>query len=364
MKHTIITTLLLCMTYLTNAQITFNRSHLISAGQKIVQANHESRHAFASSGANQTWDFSDLKADYRDSLRFGLPDWYKGHENFPQANLAYINYDEDSTIYFMIATDTEVRFVGMYQYTDSSEGVMEYNSKLVGFPCTYNSAFTDNVSSVLYAFELGIDPDSTGPIPTIDSVRLKLNRTNKSLVDGWGSLKTPLGTFSALKQTTEEINKQVFEMKTGNTWMLIPKMVLDALGFPEISSDTNYSVNFWTNDASVGFPVMSYNYSKGEDSAASVNWTYRKAAASSLSNTDVLNTLVFPNPASATIQITGISADSRLEILNFEGKTVFNGTADEAGRLDISALSAGVYLLQVLDARSGQLLATEKIIKQ
>jgi hypothetical protein len=363
MKKTI-PILFVLLSFSLQAQVTINRSDLVVSGQKAIQATHSRNHGMAASGANMTWDFSDLMADESDSLRFGLPFWYKGNENFPNANLAYISYGEDSTIYFMSATSTEFRVFGYYQYTDTSEDILQFDSKIIGFPSTYNTAFTESTTVNGGSFELGVDPDSTGPLPFIDSLRFNYIRTVKSNIDGWGNMTTPLGTYPSLKQTSLEIGTQSVDMKSNGVWTTIPKVVLTLLNIPVPEPDSNFSVNVWTNDARVGFPLVSYSYSPGQDSAYDVTWLKSSLKASKIATVGYNNIHVFPNPFSNQLNIQTDIASINIDMYAADGKLIYSETLSDKKTINMAHLPAGVYHLIAKDASNGSTLTNQTLIKQ
>lgn len=363
MKKTILFAFLLSIASL-NAQITITRYNLVESGQKIVQATDNTVRAKSSSGPNQTWDFTNLKADSKDSLRFGMPFWYEGYQNFPQANLAYKDYANDGEVFFIKADNNEMRFVGYYQFDDSSEGVIPYNFKLIGFPSTYNTSFNDNTTFPVAEFEFGEDPDSTGPIPYIDSVRVNLTLTNKSNIDGWGLIKTPMGNYSALKQTLLNISTQSFQMKTSGAWVTIPSFILNQLGFPVPEADSSYTVNFWSNNQATKFPVVSYNYSPSEDSTSEVTWLSSPTSATSISENSINNLQVYPNPVQNELFISSDFESNKVTIINFEGKIVAEVSIEQNNSISVADLPAGIYLVQIKSTESDTILKTVKIIKQ
>lgn len=363
MKNSILLFLLVTTAAL-NAQITVTRSHLVVSGQKIVQAYDSGTYARAASGTNMTWDFSGLSAGDVDSMRFGLPFWYEGYQNFPQANLAYKSYLNENEVIYLKADQNEVRTIGFYTFDDTSESFFEYNSKLLGFPSTYNSTFNESNSMVATTFELGLDPDSSGPIPFIDSIRVNLIRTNKSVIDGWGTVKTPLGNYPTLMQTSLEINSQTFDMKTSGFWINIPQSVLSQLGFPVQPPDSSYTVNFWTDNASVGFPLVTYNYSPGEDSVSEVSWLMSKPAASGIYETGKSLVSVYPNPVNDILHITELTSAANVSITDTKGREILKQNISDNGTLDLKDLSSGLYILSIRDAATGQVLEILKIVKE
>lgn len=347
-----------------HAQITVTRSHLVVSGQKIVQAYDSGTYARATAGTNMTWDFTGLSATQTDSMRFGMPFWYPGYQYFPQANLAYKSYLDENEVIYLKADQSEIRTIGFYAFDDTSESYSEYNTKLLGFPSTYNSAYNETSSMVATTFELGVDPDSSGPIPFIDSIRVNIIRTTKSVIDGWGTIKTPLGNFPSLMQTSLEINAPSFDMKTSGFWINIPQSVLSQLGFPIEPPDSLYTVNFWTDNASVGFPLVTYNYSPGQDSVSEVNWLMSKPSASGLKENGKSMISVYPNPVNDILHIADLGFAANISVTDTEGREIIQQNITDNGSLDLKDLNSGLYILSIRDAASGQVLEILKIVKE
>jgi hypothetical protein len=58
--------------------------------------------------------------------------------------------------------------------------------------------------------------------------------------------------------------------------------------------------------------------------------------------------VVYPNPVSTELQITGVSENSNISILDISGKTIF--TQKYIGKtIDVSSLNEGIYFLQISD---------------
>ena len=81
------------------AQITLEHAHVIATGRQYTEATDNASYKHAASGASQVWDYSSLKVSSKDSIRFGMPFWYKGHTYFPQSNYAFIN--SNNLIFFL-----------------------------------------------------------------------------------------------------------------------------------------------------------------------------------------------------------------------------------------------------------------------
>lgn len=84
------------------------------------------------------------------------------------------------------------------------------------------------------------------------------------------------------------------------------------------------------------------------------------------SNLSGLNTLteeglvVYPNPTSSILNLEGLHAADKIQLLDLQGKLILSGN-QQSKSLDISTLEKGVYLLRV--SREGKHIQTVKILK-
>jgi hypothetical protein len=84
------------------------------------------------------------------------------------------------------------------------------------------------------------------------------------------------------------------------------------------------------------------------------------------SNLSGLNTLteerlvVYPNPTSSILNLDGLNATDRIQLLDLQGKLILSGN-QQSKSLDISTLEKGVYLLRI--TRDGKHIQTVKILK-
>jgi hypothetical protein len=347
-----------------SAQITVNKSHLIVPGKKLTIATHNSNHAFASSGANQTWDFTDLSADDIDSIRFGVAGWYQGHASFPKANIAMVYYSDDSSINFLDITDSFLIMYGNYQITDTGNIATNFQGKLITFPSTYQTSYTDMSVFKYISFPLGFDPDSAGPIPFIDSIQISVQRDIKSKIDGWGTMKTPLGNYQALKQTMTTISSPLIKMFSNGFGINVPPALLSMFQGQIPTADTSYTVNFWTNDASVGYPLVTYDYSNSDNSAQYVDWVMTKPESSSINDLISQKFFVYPNPAKQFVTINSTVENAKLSIYDMKGQLVMEQNITAQTQVSVQQLANGLYTLQLTDLSNGQLLGTQKISKQ
>lgn len=342
------------------AQITLEHVHVIATGRQYIEATDKGNFKKAPSGANMVWDYTKLKASSKDSIRFGMPFWYKGHTYFPQSNYALINSSDTSLVQFAELSASAFYSHGYYASSDTSESIYRLKSKLFAFPSTYNSSFSESLIYPGLSIKLGSDPDSTGPIPKLDSMQISTGFDRLAVMDGWGALKTPLGTYNVLKQTTLQIASQIVFVKTNGAWIKANSAILNLFGLTLPAPDSSYNVVFMTNSGGIGVPLMSYDYLPKDTSITNISWLYAIPRKSSIVNIEESSLSVYPNPASDYFQINTENA-VQFELFNPFGQLILNGTTGKNSLVNIETLSAGMYLLQLKDQHQN-LIQSEKLL--
>ncbi len=340
------------------AQITLEHVHVIATGRQYTEAIDNGSYKKAPSGANMVWDYSKLKASSKDSIRFGMPFWYKGYTHFPQSNYAIINSSDTSVVQYAELTNTAFYSHGYYASSDTSLTIYRLKSKLFAFPSTYNSSFNESLIYPGLSLGLGFDPDSTGPIPKLDSMQISTGFDRSVMMDGWGTLKTPLGSFNTLKQTTLQIASQIVFVKTNGAWIKASPAILNLFGLTLPAPDSTYNVVFMTNSGGIGVPLMSYSYLPKDTSVTKISWLYAFPRKSSIVSLEESAITVYPNPAHDYFQINTDRAVA-FELYNQFGQLVLSGVADKNNPVNVETLSAGMYLLQLKDQN---LIQSEKLL--
>lgn len=342
------------------AQITLEHVHVIATGRQYTEATDNASYKHAASGASQIWDYSSLKATTKDSIRFGMPFWYKGHTHFPQSNYAFINSNDTSVVQFAELTNSAFYSHGYYASSDTSETIFRLKSKQFAFPSTFNSSFSESLIYPGLSIGLGFDPDSTGPIPKIDSMQISTGFDRQAKIDGWGTLKTPLGSFNTLKQTTLNIASQIVFVKTNGAWIKATQPILNLFGLSLPSPDSSFSVEFMTNSGGIGVPLMSYSYLPKDTSISDITWLYAIPRKSHILSVNDESAYVYPNPASDFISIHSETAES-FNIYNHLGTLILSDTFQNDTPVNVESLSSGLYLIQ-LKNKNKELVLTQKLL--
>jgi hypothetical protein len=366
MKKIVLTSSLLFVLVINlSAQITINRGHMMNSGQRSVLVYDYQEYPLSSGGANMVWDYSMLVEDARDTIRFGLSQWYPGYTDFPGANLALIYNSDDSSYEYIKIDDNGYTSLGYYGIYNGVYYTQKFDYRTLSFPSTFKTSFTESTSVNTGSVSLGFDPDDAGPMPFIDSMSYILDAGISSNMDGYGSIKTPLGTFSCLRQklVTIQILKNV-KMFSKGAWKPMPNNIMMELGI-STQPDTSNMISFWTDDASIGRPLLQYYYSEGDKTTHGMTWTAARTEASSIPGI-VQNEKIFmyPNPCHSTLNISlPVSTIAELSVFDINGKRMQVTNVENGSAINISAYEKGFYIVKLRDVNSGILLDTRKIIK-
>ncbi len=182
------------------AQVVLNASDFPSAGDVWINATDTlvASVDVGMAGANQTWDISaDLQADLVQTQFFVLPDTTPWAAFFPGANLALgfpgVGYN------YLFINSMEALSLGFAGSDPTGNFDQEFvvpfedPQTVAVFPAEMGVSFTD-----MSAFSLTIPGDGVN----FDSIRFKSITMDTVEYDGWGTVTTPNGTYSALRSHT------------------------------------------------------------------------------------------------------------------------------------------------------------------
>lgn len=336
MKKTLLlsSALLLCALGV-NAQITVTTAD-VAAPVKIIYQSNDTMPTVSegSFGISQTWNMSALNSHTTDTLTFLPPSWAP-NPDFPSSNLAAKQGWTDNYVYLTNSASglTVEGSSGTVDFGGGPTTISQVNTPseiLMNFPGNYLSTFTNNYVGNTYAY-LGFDP---GIGFTIDSVHIHSHVKKTVIVDAWGSLTTPLGTFNVLR-----LEETVVKYDT--TDAQIPALGGWVYGV-DASADSTTGYSWWANG--VGFPLVSIKL----DSMSNIKETIWLQALPAVGINEQINATVvnvFPNPAQNQINFT-VEANKigAIQLLDVTGRMIdyILVTGDNVV-VDISKLATGVY---------------------
>ena len=351
MKKLLLSFVLLSLTVTFFGQITITNNDIAPIGTTIYLADDDT---FSPSivpgdaGENKTWNFVDVMANTIDTLNFVSPTATPFGTEFPEANFALSSNDIDGGDYYGYMTRNEDKFATI-GYAISSEDFGEVFSHIepeniiLDFPVNYQNSYNEVCITDLI---IG------SPIPGADSMRTKSTVEKETIIDAWGSLTIPMGTFNTLRQRVDEEQTDSAFMKMSGIWVFV-----DA----SVDNSTNYT--WWTNDVSIGFMLFSIDIdnNSGETDAIS----FFNGSSVGLDETEMLATKVYPNPASNLISFDfDEMITCEIVLMNQLGQIVANKSVNGQNNIqfDISNLPVGAYIYRATN-NAGELLTSGKAVK-
>ncbi len=297
------------------------------------------------SGADQTWDFSDLSAQSANDRLFLAPDGLPEAESFPDATHAvYFESTSQQYTYFSYSNNTvdEVGFYSMGQnatiYTTYSDPL----SRLI-LPLEYEDNFSDTYTNqTLNELDWGSE--------VLVNVYNEVGSFN-ALVDGYGTLITPIGTYEDVLRVHIETE---LDWTVSNDGM-------------ETGSGSRTKSEYHFYKAGIAIPLVSLGIATTSVDGEEVNTTsYGTYFASSTVGIDEAQSPlsaveIFPVPAKDHFNLAVQSAkvgSAQIALFSIDGKLVREWPSLQltAGkneqRFDLPELPEGLYLVRVTTGNS------------
>lgn len=339
-KKLLSTTFVIAAGLSATAQITVTATDVGSIGDQVQQAVDTLPPTGimpGPKGANQTWNFNNLSQDYVDVLTFTNPNWTPDASSFPNANLAvetpwghvYMNNQVGSATIEGVSGDPFGLGVNMVLKNTPPELMMTW-------PAMYN-----NTSSSAFVtsgtFFVGYTDPSTGAY--IDSAKVVSHVTKLDSIDAWGSLTTPLGTYNVLR--VKEFRR------TNDTVFAKYPFIGYQVAFTQQDSSLTYS--WWTNG--MDFPVVQFDMDIPNDTVQRVTWLKANTNATGIAEAGAGEVSIYPNPASDELTLSVNTTNAVfVSIYDMTGKKLRTiDISSSTLRIDVRALSAGVYFYSVTD---------------
>lgn len=323
------------------AQITITQSDLAPIYAQVYQAQDTMPVVNeGAAGANQTYNLSALNQHTTDSMIFTLPQFTPYGMNFSNCNFA-TNMNSGMAFQYFNNQPNELAVVG--QAVDPfGSGVVSLpfsNSEVLAtFPATYNTAFTD-VAKGYTQFYFGIDP---GIGFVIDSVRIHTTVNKSSLVDGWGSVTTPFGTYNCIRQNVMRTQVDTLDVFILGQW--VPEFF--------IQSDSARTFTFWANG--LGFPLADLTVAQDLGTVTRASWMpVAVQQGVGIAEQSATPLQFYPNPANDFIYVTAAQNTTVVEITDINGRVVHSQQYNPWNNaISTSQLSNGTYLVRTIDGNN------------
>jgi hypothetical protein len=330
------------------SQITITNNDMPDPGDSVRVS-----YAFSIGSADQTltdtnyvWDYSFLTPSAQERIEFIAP------SAFPfnlLSDLAVTNYSPDS---LPLIGGIPTNFTDYYKSSSSSFRQIGLSFDFpqllpISAPIIFSAADYIYRFPVAYGNIDSCDAAYGFPIPGIGYIGQDRHRVN--VVDGWGTLITPLDTYQVVRmRTVLDITDTISLDTSGQTGFAIPR-----------PTEIQYK---WLAPG-MKIPVLEIDCQIFGNAEVVTNIQYQDTLRDSLWQVSVLDhdpnspfVTVYPNPASELVNVLfqqHQSGDVQFILSDLSGKAVVNvvdRNANSSGikTFDVSALPAGIYLISVV----------------
>ena len=343
------TSIILFLSLSLSAQITFTNDNLAPEGTTFYFSKDTIPDAsieIGEPGADKVWDFTALIEHELDTMVFSLPDWTPYPDSFPDANFAIESVDDSGYVY-MVRNDEMFKAIGVVglfgDFGVLSAGI-DPEEIVYDFPVQYGNSRDES-------FSIQITLESNEVL--VDSVRIKKDTDKNVMVDAWGSLILPMGTYQTLRIKDHRTEYD-------STWALIFG------NWTLISSEENEKISYsWlTNDPTIGYELVTLKYNAENQTVSRLN--FLNSTPVGMEEIIAMKTaFAFPNPTLGKLSIEFEDAvKGSIQIYNLRGKLLLQMPVDgNVFETDLSAAEAGTYFYRVFN-EDGKAIYGGKLIKQ
>lgn len=336
MKKSLLLSSSFCLGVLSmQAQIIITTADVAVPSKIIYQANDTlPTVSVGSAGVSQTWNMSALDSNTIDTLDF-LPYSWAPNAYFTSANIA-VKQGYQNIYAYLINAAPSLDIIGnggVVNFFGPPTVINQINSpaeKLATFPFTYNSTFINNFTTTTLPFPVSFTP--------YDSIRFKSSVSKTVLVDAWGNLTTPLGTYPVIRSKEIKLN---YDTTDGHIAFVAWQQALQTSG----ALITSYS--FWANG--IGFPLVTVTMDSA-GSVSKVQWLKAMPITGINEYTDATIVNAFPNPAQDMITLSVESSNAiSIQVYDIAGRLISTSLIeDQEIKLNTSVFASGIYSYSII----------------
>ena len=342
------------------SQITVTHNDVISVGDNINEAIDtvaSAANQLAISGANQTWDFSNLLQQEINQIIHVDPISTTFGALHPTSNICAIGDGEN--IYFN-KTANGIEIVGF-------DDTPLFNPILaIPLPLTYPMQHTTGHVLALNEIEPNaFFPDSLAPLVSlgaahkVDSISVQITLESTYNVDSYGDVILPMGTFPSLRVFVENTNTQTISMHCTDTilgigtgWYAAPQQLIPT------EVETDYYYQWWSNDPSVKMGLINIDVDEYGDDFGEIR--FLTSGLTTIEEESSLVANIFPIPATNSLSIE-IEENLLTEIFlkDISGKLISQIQSKGSTTLSLNNINSGIYSLTL---KSDEKQLTKKVI--
>ncbi len=347
-----------------HSQITVTNASWPKAGDtmKIAYDYSPSYLLVPAQATNGNWDFSGLKKDTIENIIFYAASTGANYASFPTAELftneglgeAYYNVTSSSFEALGIVGDLGGFGFPLVAKLDPAQ--VERRNPMKYFDIN-NTDFSFGA-----AFSANLLPDSlfSGLPIQPDSVRFGQSTERQDVVDSWGKLKIPGGTYDVLREKRTSLNTLKLEIKLPFVgWLDVTSSFGGGLG-----ADTSVAYYYIANGSAE--PIMVLNCNSLGDTIQTIDFKSNQSGVGFFDPTNPVSKLkIYPNPASNFVHIYSDvleGGENTLIITNLIGQVIRQEQTTMSSEnytwlINLDSIEKGLYFISIKD-KSGNIFAT------
>lgn len=325
---------------------------------------------FTPPGGGQHWDLGNLQATQFWNQIMNDPGSGIAHASFPGASILYHPINSTSEVYLKVTAD-QVLEMGYYGLDQLGLGLSLLFKKLPSLEESWAPGnFFDikqSSSNVLTAFSAFSAPAILLNLaPTADSFRIRLTNQRIGVIDAYGTLTIPGGTFDVLrKKQTEYISTAVDVKVPPLGWIDIS--TIGGQQILPLGTDTITSFHFLNHVSKEAIAICTLN--TAQNTVLKVQYKDVALHSSTASPASQNSLVIYPNPVGQTLQMrfnNDVNGLVQIRLINTDGAIALERKVMAlAGENDISVpvagLPAGRYEVVLLGA--GRILGAGRVLK-
>ena len=366
--------LLLSFTHSAMAQITITNSVFPAVGDTLRYAFGNQPGAinqiFTPPGGGQQWDLSNLQPTQFWNQIMKNPQTGTASGSFPGASILYNPLNSSNQVYLQV-TGNQVLNMGYFGLDELGLGLTLLFKKVPALEESWAPVnFFDihqSASNVLTAFDAPIAPPILiNLVPTADSFRIRVTYQRLGVVDAWGSLAIPGGTFDVLRKKQTEYKSTAVDVKVAPLgWIDIS--TIGGQQLLPLGTDTITTFHFLNNLSKEAIAICTLNTAQNQVTGVQ----YKALPPPTATFTPTFNESLFayPNPVQNTLYVhftNDAGAIFQLQLINAQGRlilerTVEASTAENDISIPVAHLAPGIHELMLL--RDGVPVGRARVVK-
>lgn len=326
---------------------------------------------FTPPGGGQQWELSNLQPTHFWDQVMKNPQTGSASAHFPAASVLFNPFNSSNQVYLQV-TNNQVNELGYYGLDELGLGLtllfkktpsLEQSWAPVNFFDIHQSS-----SNVLTAFDAPIAPPVLiALVPTADSFRIRVTNQRIGVIDAWGTLAIPGGTFEVLRKKQTEYRSTAVDVKVAPLgWIDIS--TIGGQQLLPLGTDTITTFHFLNNVSKEAIAICTLN--TAQNMVTGVQYKTFKTSSASDAPTFDASLRTYPNPVQGTLNVhfkNDAGASVQLRLMNTQGRLILEQTVGASAAendipIPVANLAPGLYELLLL--QNGGLVGRARVVKQ